>query len=79
MHQMFGTPTMHVEDIVKLEKVQRRAANWVMNNHGRYLLLSCFLSITYMTTIYNNTGALNPRAMDTKVKQDIKLNIQVSS
>ena len=45
--------------VVKLEKVQRRAAHWVMNNHGRYLLL-CFPSITYMTTMYNNTGTLNP-------------------
>ena len=26
----------HVEDIVELEKVQQRAAHWVMNDYDRY-------------------------------------------
>ena len=30
----------HVEDIVELEKVQRRAAHWVMNNYGIDIVLS---------------------------------------
>ena len=33
----------HVEDIVELEKVQRRAARWVMNDYGRYSSVTSML------------------------------------
>ena len=33
----------HVEDIVELEKVQRRAAHWVMNDYGRYSSITSML------------------------------------
>jgi len=33
----------HVEDIMELEKVQRRAACWVLNDYGRYSFVTSML------------------------------------
>jgi len=33
----------HVEDITELEKVQRRAAHWVLNDYGRYSFVTSML------------------------------------
>jgi len=33
----------HVEDITELEKVQQRAARWVMNDYGRYSSVTSML------------------------------------